>query len=78
MLKKQTLTVNNKFDIMNCRYLGENMDFYIEKNKQIYNKKYNQNLTFWDFLFWQNFPLQINDKNQIANINSNEQIQNRS
>ena len=47
------------------------MDFYIKKNKQIYNKKYNQNLTFWDFLFWQNFPLQINDKNQIANIIKN-------
>ena len=65
------MTIFNKFDTMNCRYLGENMDFYIEKNKQIYNKKYNQNLTFWDFLFWQNFPLQINDKNQIANIIKN-------
>lgn len=42
------------------------MNLYIDKNKTIYNAKYNQNLTFWEFLFWQNFPIQINDKSQIA------------
>ena len=44
------------------------MNLSIEKTKEIYNKKYKQNLSFWDLVFWQNFPLQINDKNKISNI----------
>ena len=52
------------------------MNLSIEKTKEIYNKKYKQNLSFWDLVFWQNFPLQINDKNKISNIiKINEKLQ---
>ena len=48
------------------------MELNIDKRKLQISKQYGLNLSFWDFVFWQNNPIQINVKtladNTFANI----------
>lgn len=52
------------------------MEINIDKRKKEINLQYNQNLSFWDLVFWQNNNIQLNDNSKLKE-ELNSQIKQR-